>query len=45
MRTAGGLEIDYAIDGATVQVQEAIVRFEEGPTLTVNSHLRVHKGI
>jgi hypothetical protein len=40
---AQGLEIDYAIDGATVD--EVKARFEDGLTLTVRSHLRVHNGI
>ena len=38
---AQGLEADYAIDGATLD--EVKTRFEEGLSLTVQSHLRVYK--
>lgn len=40
---AQGLEIDYAIDGNSVD--DVKKRFEEGLTLTIQSHLRVYGDI
>ena len=40
---AQGLEIDYAIDGDTVD--EVKQRFEDGLVLTIQSHLRVYGDI
>jgi hypothetical protein len=40
---AQGLEIDYAIDGSSVE--DVKKRFEQGLTLTVKANLRVHRNI